>query len=61
MRVLCLAWFTLVLLASCRTQKTMTNINYLENVRDTTGLEIAAMITPRIQKGDLLSIRVFSA
>ncbi|HEU4472519.1 MAG TPA: polysaccharide biosynthesis/export family protein, partial [Flavisolibacter sp.] len=39
----------------------MTNINYLENVRDTTGLEVTAMVAPRIQKGDLLSIRVFSA
>lgn len=46
-------------LASCTSQKETIN-NYLQNRTDTTGKMILNMPEPVIQKGDLLSIKVFS-
>jgi len=55
-----LCFFVLVLFAiSCTTQKTVTD-NYLSNARDTSGKTPVSVNPPVIQKGDLLSIRVFS-
>jgi polysaccharide biosynthesis/export protein len=45
--------------SSCTTQKTTTN-NYLQNATDTTGREILNTKPPVVQKGDLLSIKIFS-
>lgn len=45
--------------SSCTTQKAATN-NYLENARDTSGRELVNLQPPVVQKGDLLSIKVFS-
>ena len=45
--------------SSCRTQRQVTN-NYLMNVSDTTIRDSVAFRQPVIQKGDLLSIRVYS-
>ena len=59
MRVLILLVLILSLLASCRTQKN-TIYNYLENIPDTT-IKDLALKQAVIQKGDLLSVRVFSA
>jgi polysaccharide export outer membrane protein len=56
---LLLAVAFLALLFSCRTQK-QTGLNYLENMRDTTMAAAFALQEPVIQKGDILSIRVFS-
>jgi len=49
----------LIFASSCTTQKAATN-NYLENARDTSGRELVNLQTPVVQKGDLLSIKVFS-
>lgn len=53
----CLLWA--VVISSCTTQKNYTN-NYLERTSDTTGKNIISVQAPVIQKGDLLSIKVFS-
>jgi polysaccharide biosynthesis/export protein len=45
--------------SSCTTQK-VTVDNYLSNSRDTSGTQIVTANAPVIQKGDLLSIKVFS-
>lgn len=47
-----------LMMVSCRTQKPV-GINYLENVRDTT-LPVIANKSLLIQKGDILSIKVYS-
>jgi polysaccharide export outer membrane protein len=47
------------LAASCTTQKTVTD-NYLEKSRDTSGKGVISFKPPVIQKGDVLSIKVFS-
>jgi polysaccharide export outer membrane protein len=61
MRILTAFFLTLLLFfgASCRVQKA-TGINYLENVTDTTTSLAAAPPETLIQKGDLLSVRVYS-
>lgn len=51
--------FALVFITSCTTQKPLVT-NYLENAKDTTGKTIANFPPPVFQKGDLLSIKVFS-
>jgi polysaccharide biosynthesis/export protein len=45
--------------SSCTTQKAVIN-NYLENARDTSGRDSVNLRAPVVQKGDVLSIRVFS-
>src|SRR5574337_1219909 len=56
--LLCLS--ALILFASsCTTQKIVTN-NYLENAKDTSGERVISFQPPVVQKGDLLSIKVFS-
>jgi polysaccharide biosynthesis/export protein len=45
--------------SSCTTQKVVVD-NYLSNSRDTSGKQIINANAPLIQKGDLLSIKVFS-
>lgn len=45
--------------SSCTTQK-VTVDNYLSNSRDTLGKQMISAYAPVIQKGDLLSIKVFS-
>jgi polysaccharide biosynthesis/export protein len=45
---------------SCTSQKKATTNNYLENAYDTTGKSVVNFQQPVIQKGDLLSIKVFS-
>lgn len=60
MRILSLTGLLLVLfLSSCVTPQTITN-NYLQNVRDTSGKDSSFLIQPVIQKGDVLSIKVYS-
>ncbi len=59
MRFLIIACLSLIIFSSCRTQKQVTN-NYLMNVHDTTIRDSIAFKQPVIQKGDLLSIRVYS-
>lgn len=61
MRIFRPLWLlTLIFYAfSCTTQKITTN-NYLENVKDTTGRNTVNLQPPVVQKGDLLSIKVFS-
>jgi polysaccharide export outer membrane protein len=49
-----------VLISSCGTQQQAFNNNYLVNSRDTTGKTIINVQPPVIQKGDLISIKVFS-
>jgi polysaccharide export outer membrane protein len=51
----------ILLVSSCTTQKTATNINYLENAKDTSVNEVVNLQPPVVQKGDLLSIKVFSS
>ena len=59
MRIVSLTGLLLVLfLSSCVSTKTINN-NYLQNVRDTTAKD-SVLLFPVIQKGDLLSIRVYS-
>ena len=55
--LLCFA--TLLFVASCTTQKQIPN-NYLQNVKDTSGRDSAIFAPPVVQKGDLLSIKIFS-
>jgi len=45
---------------SCNSQKKATTNNYLENAKDTTGKNTVNYQQPVIQKGDLLSIKVYS-
>lgn len=59
MRFLTFIFFALVVFSSCRTQKVVNN-NYLLNVSDTTIRDSVAFALPVIQKGDMLSIRVYS-
>lgn len=59
MRFLIIACLSLMILNSCRTQKQVTN-NYLMNVHDTIIRDSIVFKQPVIQKGDLLSIRVYS-
>lgn len=58
-RLLC---FVMVLyFTSCTTQRhAATGINYLQNAKDTSGKEMVNMPQPVVQKGDLLSIKIFS-
>jgi len=49
----------LIVLASCRPQRTVMN-NYLQHTSDTTGKDSVLPAIPLIQKNDLLSIRVYS-
>jgi polysaccharide biosynthesis/export protein len=61
MRILFSFCIALIFLAtSCRTQKQVT-YNYLQNTADTTIKDSILFKQPVIQKGDLLSIRVYSA
>lgn len=58
-RLLCLA--SVVYLTSCTAQRhAVTGVNYLENAKDTTGKEVVNMHQPVVEKGDILSIKVFS-
>src|SRR5689334_228083 len=60
MRVLSLCLFVIAfLVASCSIQKPVAN-NYLQNAKDTSGKNAVNVQTPVVQKGDLLSIKVFS-
>jgi polysaccharide export outer membrane protein len=60
MRFLSLLCFVAVFATtSCTTQKKLPN-NYLENARDTTIKDSAKFVLTTIQKGDLMSIKVFS-
>lgn len=62
MRFISLLYFIAILffITSCTTQKQAVNNNYLVNAKDTTGKTIVNVQPPVIQKGDLLSIKVFS-
>jgi polysaccharide export outer membrane protein len=51
----------ILLISSCTTQKPATNINYLQNAKDTLVKEVVNFQPPVVQKGDLLSIKVFSS
>jgi polysaccharide export outer membrane protein len=60
MRFLSLLCFVAVFATiSCRTQKNISN-NYLQDTRDTTIKDSAKFALATIQKGDLLSIKIFS-
>ena len=60
MRFFSLFCFVALLFAtSCTTQKHIPN-NYLENVRDTSGKDTGMLVQPVVQKGDQLSIKVYS-
>ena len=59
MKLLLHLGLALVVLASCRTQKEVTN-NYLRDVSDTTIRDSVPLQLPVIRKGDLLSIKVYS-
>lgn len=60
MRVLSLILSAIAFFAvSCTVQKPVA-INYLQNAKDTTGKNAVNIQTPVVQKGDLLSIKVFS-
>jgi polysaccharide export outer membrane protein len=60
MRFFSLFCFVALLLAtSCTTTKNIP-ANYLENLNDTTGKEVIPTKPPVVQKGDLLSIKVYS-
>jgi polysaccharide biosynthesis/export protein len=48
------------IISSCTTQKQTANNNYLVNARDTSGVTVVKVQPPVIQKGDLISIKVFS-
>ncbi len=58
-RIVLLASFFAILLSSCRTQRAV--YNYLEDVTDTSFRKSVYIAEPRIQKADLLSVRVYSA
>jgi polysaccharide export outer membrane protein len=59
-----LSLFSLVLIiffsTSCNTQKQAITSNYLQNAKDTSGKTQVNIQPPIVQKGDLLSIKVFS-
>lgn len=55
--LLCLAMA--IIASSCNTQKT-TIYNYLQRTTDTSGKNLVTVKPPVIQKGDILSIKVFS-
>lgn len=58
-RLIC--FVAIIVFTSCTAQRQRaTGINYLENAKDTSGKEAVNMPQPLIQKGDLLSIKVFS-
>jgi polysaccharide biosynthesis/export protein len=57
--LLCTAAIILFAL-SCTSQKKATTNNYLENANDTSGRNVVNFQQPVVQKGDLLSIKVFS-
>lgn len=60
MRILSLlGYLSIIIVSSCNTQKTVTS-NYLQRMTDTSGKNIINVKPPVIQKGDLLSIKVFS-
>ncbi len=60
MRIISLAFSTvLFLMVSCTVQRTVTN-NYLQNTADTSGKDVVLPVKQLIQKNDLLSIRVYS-
>jgi polysaccharide biosynthesis/export protein len=48
------------IISSCTTQKQTANNNYLINAKDTSGITVVKVQPPVIQKGDLISIKVFS-
>jgi polysaccharide biosynthesis/export protein len=48
------------IISSCTTQQQTANNNYLINARDTSGITVIKVQPPVIQKGDLISIKVFS-
>jgi len=62
MRFISLLYFIAILffVTSCTTQKEAANNNYLINAKDTFGKTVTKVQPPIIQKGDLLSIKVFS-
>jgi len=61
MRIYGLLIFTcLIVLASCRPQRTASYNNYLQNVTDTSGKDTMVPVVPVIQKNDLISIHVYS-
>lgn len=56
-----ICFVSIIFFSSCTSQRNAaTGINYLENAKDTSGREALNMSQPLIQKGDLLSIKVFS-
>jgi polysaccharide biosynthesis/export protein len=59
MKVLSLFCLCVIIVCSCSTQKNATS-NYLERTTDTSGNNIANLKPPVIEKGDLLSIKVYS-
>jgi len=61
MKFFSLSWFLAFIFfaSSCTTQKSVID-NYLENARDSSGKDSLNLRPPIIQKGDVLSIRVFS-
>lgn len=61
MRFLSLSCFIALVffISSCSVQKP-TGYNYLQNAKDTSGKEAVNFPTPLVQKGDILSIKVFS-
>jgi len=59
LRFVWLAVLSVLLLASCRTQRAV--YNYLEDVTDTSFKKSVYIAEPVIQKNDLLSIQVYSA
>jgi polysaccharide export outer membrane protein len=58
-RIILLAALFSVTLLSCRTQRAV--YNYLEEINDTSFSQSVYIAEPRIQKNDLISIRVYSA
>jgi polysaccharide biosynthesis/export protein len=48
------------IISSCTTQQQTANNNYLVNSKDTSGRMVVNVQPPVIQKGDLISIKVFS-
>lgn len=62
MKAASLLYFAAILFyaCSCNSQKKATTNNYLENAKDTIGKNLVNFQQPVIQKGDLLSIKVFS-
>ena len=56
-----ICFVAIIIFSSCTAQRhRATGINYLENAKDTSGKEALNMQQPLIQKGDLLSIKIFS-